>query len=303
MKGCARSLALTLIVYVASAAAIAWLLYERFDLPLDRMWHVSLGAGVFVWIGLTLLGAIPEVFRERRSMRACHDGRRPVDGQQVGLVGTIATASPLLRAPLSGTQCLAYKYTISMRQKSGKNRNVVTMVEGIAIVPSTIATPCGSFKLLAVPTLETGGGLFSGDGAARESTIRNATELLRTARFESPGKVVRGTLERRLTDDNGAFQCDQNHTTEPIPLDECRFQEDVIKSGEKVYVYGLYSEQRGGLVPHPNWSKDTRILTGDIDEVSRKLGRKIRNYTLGGVIFCGIGLGIVAFFLQQIGKI
>ena len=302
MKGCARRLALMCIVYVASAAGIAWLLHERFDLPLDQMWHVSLGAGVFVWIGLTLFGAIPEVNRERGSMRACHDGRRPVDGQQVGLVGTIATSSPLLRAPLSGTQCLAYKYAISMLQKSGKNRNMVTMVEGIAIVPSTIATPCGSFKLLAVPTLETGGRMFSPDATERAVTIRNAAELLRTARFESPGKVVRGTLEKQLTDDDGAFQCDQNYTTEPIPLDECRFQEDVVRSGEKVYLYGLYSEQRGGIVPHPNWANDTRILTGDIDEVSRKLGRKIRNYTLGGVIFCGIGAGIVALFLRQIGK-
>lgn len=303
MKGCARSFALTLMVYVASAAGIAWLLYERFDLPLDRMWHVSLGAGVFVWVGLTLIGGVPEVFRERGSIRACLRGQRPVDGRQVGLVGTITTSSPLLRAPLSGTQCLAYKYAILMLEKSGKNRSVVTLVEGIAIVPSAIATPCGSFKLLAVPTLETGGGMFTHDAAIRETTIRNAAELLRTARFEAPGKVVRGTLEKRLTDDDGAFQCDQNHTTQAIPLDECRFQEDVVKSGEKVYVYGLYSEQRGGLVPHPNWSKDTRILTGDIDEVTRKLGRKIRNYTLGGVLFCGIGSGIVAFFLHQVGKV
>ena len=303
MKGCARSLALILLVYIGSVAGIAWFLYERFDLPFDRTWHVCLVAGLFVWVGLTLLGGIPEVFRERGSIRACLRGQRPVDGRQVGLVGTISTSSPLLRAPLSGTECLAYKYAILMRQTSGKNRNVVTVVEGIAIVPSAIATPCGSFKLLAVPTLETGAALFSRDAATRETTIQNAAELLRTARFESPGKVVRGTLEKRWTDDDGAFQWDHNHSTQAIPLDECRFQEDVVRSGAKVYVYGLYSEQRGGLIPHPNWSKDTRILTGDIDEVTRKLGRKIRNYTLGGVIFCGLGPGIVAFFLHQVGKI
>lgn len=303
MKGCARSLALTLMVYAGSVAGIAWFLYERFDLPLVRMWYVCLGAGVFVWVGLTLLGAIPEVFRERGAIRACLRGQRPVDGRQVGLVGTISTSSPLLRAPLSATECLAYQYAIRMREESSKNRNVMTLAEGIAIVPSAIATPCGSFKLLAVPTLETGGGLLSRDAATRKTTIYNAAQLLRTARFEAPGKIVRGTLEKRWTDDDGAFQWDQLHSTKEIPLADCRFQEDVIKSGAKVYVYGFYSEQRGGLVPHPNWSKDTRILTGDIDEVTRKLGRKIRNYTLGSVLFCAMGAGIVAFFLHQVGKI
>lgn len=303
MKGCARSLALALLVYAGSAAGIALLLYGLFDLPHALIGLISLVAGVFVWVGVTLIGAIPAVFGERASIRACLRGERPVDGRQVGLVGTISTSNPLLRAPLTGTRCLAYKYAILMREKTGRVRNMTTVVEGIALVPSSIATPCGNFKLLAVPILETGGRIFTGDPAIRETTLRNAAELMRTTRFEAPGKVVRGTLERRLTDDDGAFQWDQNYSLEALPLDECQFQEDVIKSGEKVYVHGLYSEQRGGLVPQPNWSKDTRIITGNIDEVTRKLGRRIRNYTLGGVIFCGIGAGIVAYFLHEAGKL
>lgn len=225
-----------------------------------------------------------------------------MDGRQVGLMGTITTSSPLLRAPLSGSPCLAYKYSISMMDKTGKNHSIVTLVEGIAIVPSHIATPCGNFKLLAVPTFETGGLLFSPDANVRETTLHNAAELLRTATFEPPGTIVRGALEKQWTDDDGAYHRDQNHSAQSIPLDECRFQETIVRQGEQVYVHGLYSAQRGGLVPHANWSKPTRILTGDIDEVTRKLGRTMRNYLSGGVLLCGIAAGIVAYFLQQIGK-
>jgi hypothetical protein len=303
MKGCARSLALGFSLYLACAAAIACLLVGAFGLPIARTWPIALGAGLFIWVGLALIGGIVDVLRERASIGACLRGEHPVDGRQASLVGTITTTHPLLRAPLSGTLCLAYKYVISMLEQSGKHRSIVPVVEGIAIVPSTITTPCGSFRLLVVPTIEPGDLMFSVDAGIREATLRNAAEHLRTGTFDSPGKVVRGTLEKQLTDDDGAFQIDQNHSTQPITLDQCRFQESVIKSGQQVYVHGLYSEQRGGLVPHPNWAKDTRILTGDIDEVTRKLGRKIRNYTLGGVIFCGIGAGIVAYFLHTAGKL
>ncbi|MEX0880533.1 MAG: hypothetical protein WEB59_13690 [Thermoanaerobaculia bacterium] len=294
MKGCARSLFLGLAVYLAIAGGIAWLLHLRFSLPLERTWQVSAGAGFFAWVGLTLLFGILEFFRERASIRACLCGQRPADGRQTGIVGTIDAAGPLLRAPLSGTLCLAYKYTISKLVKSGKGSQLATLVEGIALVPSVITTPCGSYRLLAVPTFDAEGESFS-----REAAAGNAAELLRTARFEPPGKASRGALERQWTDDDGAFQCDRNHTTAEFPLEECVFREDVVKSGEKVYAYGLFSEQRGGLVPHPNWSKETRILRGDVEEVTRKLKRKIRNYAVGGVICCGIAAGILYAFLNH----
>lgn len=294
MKGCARSLFLGLAVYFAIAGGIAWLLHARFGLPLERTWQVSAGTGFLAWVGLTLIFGILELLRERSSIRACLSGKRPVDGERTGIVGTIDAPGPRLRAPLSGAECLAYKYTISKLVKSGKTSSLVPFVEGLALVPSVITTPSGSYRLLAVPTIEAGGVEFS-----RETAISNARELLRTAKFAPTGTAARGTLEKQWTDDDGAYQIDRNHTTAEFDLGECRFQEDILRPGEKVYAYGLFSEQRGGLVPHPNWSKDTKILRGDGGEVVRKLGRKIRNYVVGGVLFCGIAAGIMYAFLNH----
>lgn len=296
MKGCARSLILGLALYGVIAGGIAWLLQQFFALPLARTWQVAIGTGLLLWAGLSLFAAIPGRFRERASIGACLRGERPVDGRQIGIVGTISALGPLLRAPLTGAECLAYQYTISKFVKSGKHSSITAMVEGLALTPSLIATPCGSFRLLAVPTLDVGG-----EPLAHEVAVRNAAELLRTGRFESPGPPARGTMARRLSDDDGAYRCEHIYATGPLPLDECTFRESVVRPGDKVYVHGLYSELRGGVVPHLNWATETRLLSGDVDEVARKLGRSIRNYAIGGVICCAIAAGILAAFLAQAG--
>lgn len=294
MKGCARSLFMGLAVYLAIAGAIAWLLHARFALPLERTWQVSAGVGFLTWVGLTFLFGILEPVRERSSIRACLSGKRPADGKRVGIVGTIDASGPRLRAPLSGADCVAYKYTISKLVKTHRRSHVATFVEGTALAPSVITTPCGSYRLLAVPTIEPGGVEFS-----RETAISNARELLRTAKFGPEGTAARGTLEKQWTDDDGAYQIDRNYTTEEFELEKCVFKEDILPPGGKVYAHGLFSEQRGGLVPHPNWAKETRILRGDGEEVARKLGRKIRNYAVGGVVCCGIAAGILYAFLNH----
>lgn len=293
MKGCARSLVLAFAAYLAIAAVIAWLLHQFFGLSPRLSWPAAFGAAVFGWAGLSLFFTIPERLRERGSIRACLRGERPVHGRQVGLVGTIDAVGPLLRAPLSGTECVAYKYAISMLQTGGNRRRIVPMVEGMALTPSVIASPCGSFRLLAVPAFDGGGPAFSDEVA-----MRNAAELLRTGRFETA--VARGDLERELTDDDGAFRRDRNLGPADLPLAECSFREDVVRPGEKVYVNGFYSEARGGIVPQPNWAKQTRLLRGDIEEVTGQLQRQIRNYAVGAVICCAIAAGIVAAFVAQV---
>ena len=281
-------------MYLAIGGGIAWLLHARYALPLERTWQVSAGVGFLALVGFRFLFGILELVRERGLLRASLSGQRPVEGRRTGIVGTIAASGPLLRAPLSGAECLAYKYTISKLVKGIRSSYLATVVEGIALVPSVITNPSGSYRLLAVPTIEPGGVDLS-----RETAIRNAAELLRTAPFVPLGTAARGTLERQWTDDDGAYQIDRNYTDKELDLAVCKFQEDVIRPGEKVYAYGLFSEQRGGLVPHPNWAKETRILRGDGEQVTRTLGRKIRNSAVGGLVFCGVAAGIMYAFLNH----
>lgn len=83
------------------------------------------------------------------------------------------------------------------------------------------------------------------------------------------------------------------------PLTVSTFQEDLVRSGDRVYAVGLFSESRGGLVPHPNWAKETRIMKGDPDSVLRQLKGRIVRYLMGGTLSLAAAAGILAAFLSN----
>ena len=66
-----------------------------------------------------------------------------------------------------------------------------------------------------------------------------------------------------------------------------------------MYAFGLFSEQRGGLVPHPNWSKETRLMKGEPEEVIRALRKRIIRYVIGGIIALGAGAGVLFAFISH----
>jgi hypothetical protein len=63
-----------------------------------------------------------------------------------------------------------------------------------------------------------------------------------------------------------------------------------------VCAFGLYSASRGGLVPHPNWSRTARLMRGDATTVSDQLGNRIIKYAIGAVIFAAATFGIVKLY-------
>lgn len=83
-----------------------------------------------------------------------------------------------------------------------------------------------------------------------------------------------------------------------VPWGTCQFQENLIRRGDRVYVVGLFSESRGGIVPDPNWAKETRIMKGDGEAILRQLGSRIVRYAVGGVVSLAASAGIIALFLS-----
>lgn len=293
MKGCARSLFVQLAGFLATVGAVLFLFDERFGLPPGKTLGASLFAGFFAWLGWTLLFGIAQPIQERSALRDCLAGKRPADGKRAGVAGTISAAGQAMRAPLSGADCLAYKYEISLTRGSGRSRHKAVYFEGIALVPSVITTTSGNYRLLAVPTFD-----FGGEAIDRRKALRNWEEHVRTAQFEPESS--RRTLEKQWTDDDGAYHCEKrNKTSGEVPLEECTFREDIITPGDRVYAVGLFSEARGGLVPHPNWARETRIMKGDAESVLRQLKGRIVKYVIGGILCSAAAAGILFAFISN----
>ena len=76
----------------------------------------------------------------------------------------------------------------------------------------------------------------------------------------------------------------------------------IVPPGEKVCVSGLFSEGKGGIVPHANWARTARIMKGDGGDVQRQLGRRIVRYAVGGVVSAAAAAGILAMFIAHAGR-
>jgi hypothetical protein len=296
MKGCARSLLLQLGGFLAILAGVFAFLQLRHGLAPARVIGPAFFSALFGWVGLGWLAAIRKPVRERAALAGCLAGRRPADGKWTGIAGTIEAAGALLRSPLTGTECLAYRYEIYLWVGQGRRRTRAVYFEGVALVPSVISTPAGSFRLLAVPEFD-----FGREDVDPKQALFHWSEHVKTAAFETP-EAARKTLAKQWTDDDGAYRSEKRHPVEgEIPLEECKYHEDLIKKGDRVYAVGLFSESRGGIVPHANWAHHTRIMKGDPDSILRQLRSRTIRYAIGGVVFLGVAGGILAAFLSHAG--
>jgi hypothetical protein len=208
----------------------------------------------------------------------------------VALSGHIRASRPL-HAPLSGQAVVAYEYKVYRMESSGKSTTEVKYYEGKALTPSTIATRQGTVRLLAVPTLD-----IKADEVKHSVAVANAEQYVSTTTFTPPRvKGLKETIAEEPTDDDGHFRSDKGGETD-VDLNDCQFEEKSIKQGEMVCAFGLYSQQRGALVPHPNWSKPPRLMRGDATEGARLLRRRMINYTIGVVVVSAMVYGIYLLY-------
>jgi hypothetical protein len=278
MKGCARTCLLQLLGWgIASAAFYAYLreIGEHEALP----W-VSIAAGLFTMIAIGYAWAIKDLARERSMLLEAASGTQPPDGQWVAVSGRIHSMQSL-HGPLTGEDVVAYEYKISRMERSGKSSSEVTYYDGKAIVPSTISTPHGSIRLLAVPTFDVPAATF----ARYQDSVQRAREYVASTQFQSSKtpKDQKIGMEHESTDDDGNFRVDKRWSDREVDLDGFTLVEKHIKQNEAVSVFGLYSHQRGGITPHPNWAKQTRIMRGDAKR--RESFARASSYVIGIVCF------------------
>lgn len=297
MKGCARSCLLLLLGWAAVAYAFYVWFVRLHDYGSETIW-AAIVAGFCVVASIGYAIGVVTAHRERRMLLEAMTGTPPADGQWVGISGTIQATAPLT-APLSGQRVAAYEYKIARNERVGKSSSEVIYYDGKGLAPSTIATRHGSVRLLAVPSFND----IEAEPLLASAAFERAAAYIRETPFTSfkTSKDRRTHLEEEWTDDDGQYRLDrQRHDSEIDLADGFYFHEKNVKQGEQVCAFGLYSRQRGGLIPHPNWAKQMRLMRGDTTNVAGQLRKRMIQYSFGAVIFAGIAYGIVRFYQYQV---
>jgi len=294
MQGCARTCLLWLVGW-AAGAALFYVYLRRFGELRPQIWWACGVAGFCAVTTVSYVLAIITFAKERSMLLGAVTGQPPLDGQWVAVSGTIRSNEPL-RAPLTGTTSVAYTYEMS-RMESSSHRNSssskVTYYEGKALAPSTISSKQGAIRLLAVPTLD-----VPPEKTDTPAALENAVQYVETTGFETNNtpKSERTGLKAEATDDDGMFRVDKHHADSKVDLSTCTLEERHIKQGEQVCAFGLYSAARGGLIPHPNWSRQARIMRGDATTVADQLRKRILKYAIGLAIFAAGAYGIAKLY-------
>jgi hypothetical protein len=289
MKGCARTCLLQLLGWGIASAAFFYFFQSVGHH--DAIYWASIGAGLFVMIAIGYAWAIKDLLIERGMLLEAATGATPTDGRWVAVSGRIHSMHSL-SGPLTGEDVVAYQYRISRTERSGKSSSDVTYYEGKALVPSTISTRGGTIRLLSVPTFDVPAASFS----RYVDTVERAREYVASTPFVT-SKEARNTVEHESTDDDGNYRLDKRWFSDrEVDLDGFTFEEKHVKQNETVSAFGLYSQQRGGIIPHPNWAKQTRIMRGDANDVAKQLRSRIVKYTIGIVVFSALAYGIVRLY-------
>ena len=295
MAGCARTCVLWLLGWAAAAVGF-YVYFREFGILDPQIYWASGAAGLCVTLAGGYLIGIFTASRERKTLLEASIGTPPADGKWVAVSGHIHALSPL-RAPLSGASVVYYEYRMSYWVRSGKSSSQVSLYDGKALTPSTIATRQGSVRLLAVPALD-----LPNEDIATQTAFENAQRYIESTQFQTSDtpKEKRVRMEDESTDDDGSFRRDDYHPpSSGQSLRDCVFQEKVVKQNEMICAFGIYSQQRGGIIPHPNWAKQTRIMRGDDLSVARQLRNRMLKYALGAVIFAAIAFGITKLYVRH----
>jgi hypothetical protein len=272
-----------LAAYLLLAAAIGAIVYRRLPLAPAAGGSAVFG-GFAAMLGFGYLIGIRRKIAEAMMISRARSGEPPRDGEKVAAIGHISPSGSTLVSPFSKTPCIAYKYEI---RSTGENDFAV--YKGFGLTPSAIQSAQGTIRLLAYPDLK-----VPSQFVPPAEALPHAEEYLRTTQFrEAKLGNIRDAFKEMLKDyldDDGSIRTDErSFAADNHALGDCRFIEWLIRPGDPVCAIGLYSAQRGGLIPNPDSPLEQVVISeGPPEGFTGRAVRGAIGYLIGGVIFLGI---------------
>ncbi len=301
-------------VYVVSAAALAFLIDRYTATRLDgalRPW-VGIAAAPFITLGLAtvwgvLRGHTRSVRPEALLADATARGLPSRDGPLLS-TGVVRTQAWPLKAPLSGTECVAYLYRMYYAVRdSEQGRREVPVYWGQACRPFSVASPGRNVRVAAVPMLIDKPVVMQGEAVLARSRAHIAGTQFEVA------KGVIGAIGSAVAIVDDVFSdetCDHGaevgreisrhwvYDGEPVDPSRLVLEETILAVGATVSVFGPWSAARQAIVPHLD-GHDSLIASATAGPAERLLADgaglppSIGGAIVTAVVLLGSGAGIV----------
>ena len=277
-------------IYAICVAIVAAFLWRRSP---DHM-LVSFVAAIPLWFGITYIWEVFRRIKTTAMIRRALDGDAPRDGQKIAAIGRITPNGEALVSPFSKTPCVIYEYKIA----TGFTSDDSNLYTGARQTPSSIQTRYGAIKLLAHPDLK-----VKEQTVPREIAVPNAEEYINSAEIRDTGignltRSIKDLMEAYKDDDGSVRYDNKTMYTGTGSLETNYFVEKLVRPGDEVCVIGLYSAQRGGIVPDLKSPlvNQTTLEPGGGDAPLNRARRGTIGYAIGACIFLGIvAVAFVAF--------
>ena len=276
-------------IYAISVVIIGAFLWRRSPETI----LVAFIAAVPLWFGITYVWEVVRRIKTSAMIRRALSGEAPRDGQKIAAIGRITPNGEALVSPFSKTPCVIYDYKIA----TGFTSDDSNLYIGARQMPSSIQTRYGAIRLLAHPDLK-----LKEQTVPREIALPNAQEYIQSAQIRETGiGNITSSLKELMDaykDEDGSVRYDNTTLATTQSLDTAVFVEKLVRPGDEVCVIGLYSTQRGGIVPDLNSPliNQTTLEPGGGDAPLSRARRGTIGYAIGACIFLGIvAVAFVAF--------
>ena len=247
-------------------------------------------------IAVAALDGMRILLKERASLLKTSAKTVPADGLFQTFRGRIMATGPMLVAPLTGRECLLYRYKAT-KGSDTKSSMKVTHAEGYAQTPSYLETLCGQIRLYAFMELEFPEECVNADAARKRlAAFLPAVEL-----FKPSWDLMAYYREtqKHLLDSDGTIRFDKGQPNAAETAAD--FSEQIVQQGDEVAVFGLYSAARGGIVPDPAEEiiHRARLHKGSLAQVAREFSIKAGLNAFFAILFAaGLWGWICLFFLH-----
>ncbi len=300
LSGCIPLLALF------GAVAVAVYLIVPSTVPPGFRVIASVAAAVFISLALSSFWSLARGFGSGEKSRAAlvrraATGETPDDNEPILATGTIRSLSKPLVAPLSGSECVAYIYSMSYWTLDSRRRRIkIPVYWGYASQPFAVDTASSRRTVRAIPQMKHSAQEFPG-GAA----VERADAIIRSQTFEEvdPNLLAAvGTtfaaVNEMFTDEDGFASRHWKRKGDERGAGELNLEETVLPVGATASVLGTWSAARGAIVPDLSSSGHIGVnaTTGSANELLASGGQhSFTSYVVTAIIFSLIGAGIVWF--------
>ena len=288
MRGYAR-LAFYLLLGVAVWVLIVWITAPQVE---EGFWAIAVAFGGTICFGGALWLAWHSRWARRDliSIESMVRGDTRRNGKLVALEGRTRPRGELLVAPLSGTECVAYDYTVVELVRGGKEDShwvEGSRFEGYHLAPCEIVTGDGSVRLLAFPDLS--------ESPEVECEQARAQALAERVREPAPqiGRPV--ALEVLHTDESGELAVDWKHDAIE-DWNRVELEERVLRPDELICAIGIWDERGRALKPSYSRTRvGVSVYPGEAIAIAQELSKTQQALSRIALILLGVGLLIVGF--------